>query len=171
MYPYELRRSARRTLALEITREGRILVRAPQRLPQWQIDDFVASRQQWLDTHLQRQRQRRLAHPEPDEAGREACIRLAREVLPDKVARYAAEMGVTPAGVTITNARGRFGSCSGKNRLCFSWRLMMYPEAAVDYVVVHELAHIRHRDHSPAFYAFVQRFLPDWRARQALLRE
>lgn len=87
------------------------------------------------------------------------------------MARYAREMGVQPAAVTITAARTRFGSCSAKNRICFSWRLMEYPEAAVDYVVVHELAHIVHKNHGPQFWALVERYLPDWRARRALLRE
>ncbi len=80
-------------------------------------------------------------------------------------------MGLTPAAVTITGARKRFGSCSASNRICYSWRLMQYPEAAVDYVVVHELAHIVHKDHSRNFYAYVERFLPDWRERRALLKE
>ena len=61
-------------------------------------------------------------------------------------------------------------SCSGKNRLCFSWRLMDYPEEAIDYVVVHELAHIRHHNHSRDFYALVASILPDYKERQALLR-
>lgn len=73
----------------------------------------------------------------------------------------------SPAGITITAARTRFGSCSGKNRLSFSLYLMAYPEAAIEYVVVHELAHIRHHDHSPAFYREVEAYLPDWRARRA----
>ena len=92
-------------------------------------------------------------------------------MLPGKVAHYAAIMGVTPTSVKITAARTRFGSCSGKNGICFSLYLMQYPEAAIDYVVVHELAHIRHHDHSPAFYAQVARVLPDYKARQCLLKE
>ena len=79
-------------------------------------------------------------------------------------------MGLRPAGVTITGAEKRFGSCSAKNRICFSWRLMQYPEEAVDYVVVHELAHILHKNHGKAFYACVEEVLPDWRARRALLK-
>ena len=86
------------------------------------------------------------------------------------VARYSAEMQLYPTGITITGARKRFGSCSGKNRICFSWRLMQYPEEAIDYVVVHELAHIRHKDHSRAFYDCVAQVMPDWRERRALLR-
>ena len=80
-------------------------------------------------------------------------------------------MGLTPAAVTITGARKRFGSCSASNRICYSWRLMQYPEEAVDYVVVHELAHILHKNHGKAFYACVEEVLPDWRERRRLLRE
>ena len=168
---YRLVRSGRRTLALEITRECEVVVRAPMRLSQSRIDQFVADHGDWIAEHLERQRRRRAAHPEPTEEERREYIRRAREELPGRVARYAALMGLTPAGVAVTGARTRFGSCSGKNRLCFSWRLMQYPEAAIDYVVVHELAHIRHKDHSRAFYACVEQVLPDWRERRELLRE
>jgi predicted metal-dependent hydrolase len=80
-------------------------------------------------------------------------------------------MGLVPTGVRITDARKRFGSCSSKNRLCFSWRLMQYPPEAIDYVVVHELAHIRHHDHSPSFWGLVEQTMPDFRRREALLRD
>ena len=94
----------------------------------------------------------------------------ARAVLPGKVSHYAGLMGLRPSGITITGARTRFGSCSPKNRLCFSWRLMAYPEEAIDYVVVHELAHIVHRNHGPEFHALVESVLPDHRARRAMLK-
>ena len=100
----------------------------------------------------------------------DAWRQQAKETLPPLVAHWAQRMGVQPAGITVTAARTRFGSCSGKNRLSFSLYLMAYPEAAIEYVVVHELAHIRHHDHSPAFYREVEAYLPDWRARRALLR-
>lgn len=168
---YELRRSGRKTLSVEVGREGQVIVRAPLRLSQKRIEQFVAAHADWIARAQQRQRARLAAHPEPDEARQAALIRRARTELPPKVARYAREMGVQPAAVTITAARTRFGSCSAKNRICFSWRLMEYPEAAVDYVVVHELAHIVHKNHGPQFWALVERYLPDWRARRALLRE
>ena len=80
-------------------------------------------------------------------------------------------MGLRPTGITITGARTRFGSCSPQNRLCFSWRLMEYPEDAIDYVVVHELAHLVHRNHGPEFHALVGSVLPDQDRRRAMLRE
>lgn len=168
---YQLIRSARRTLALEITQEGRVVIRAPQRMPQSQIDAFWNAQQGWLRTHLALQQARMAAHPEPNPAQRQALIDRAVEILPQKVAYYGQIMGLQPTGITITGARTRFGSCSPKNRLCFSWRLMDYPEAAIDYVVVHELAHLVHRNHGPEFHALVASVLPDHRERRALLKE
>ena len=95
----------------------------------------------------------------------------ARDHIPKRVEYYAALMGLRPAWVKITGAKKRFGSCGPENGLCFAWRLMRYPEAAIDYVVVHELAHIVHKNHSPAFYKLIERYLPDWRERMALLKE
>ena len=79
-------------------------------------------------------------------------------------------MGVKPTSVKITSAEKRFGSCSGKNGLCFSWRLMAYPTKAIEYVVVHEFCHFAHPDHSPAFWAAVAQVLPDYKQRQHLLK-
>ena len=168
---YELIRSRRKTLALEVTGEGEVVVRAPMRLARKTIEDFVARHEDWIREHQVIQRERRERHPEPGEEERAELIRLAKETLPGKVEHYGRIMGLRPTGLTITGARKRFGSCSAKNRICFSWRLMQYPEEAVDYVVVHELAHIRHKDHSRNFYACVEEVLPDWRERRPLLRE
>ena len=167
---YTLIRSSRRTMALEITRDGRLLVRAPQRAPQAVIDRFVASHADWIAAHLEKQRQRAQAHPPLTEDELAALRQKARDILPGRVAHYAEWMGVTPTGIKITGAKTRFGSCSAKNSLCFSLYLMAYPDAAIDYVVVHELAHIRHKNHSPAFYAEVARVMPDYKERRKLLK-
>lgn len=168
---YEIVRSRRRTVALEVTREGRVLVRAPLRMPEEEIRRFVACHAAWLEKARERVATHRAAHPPLSEAEITALRQRAGEVLPGKVAHYAERMGVTPTSVRITAARTRFGSCSGKNGLCFSLYLMQYPEAAIDCVVVHELAHIRHHDHSAAFYAEVARIMPDYKERLRLLKE
>lgn len=168
---YVLIRSDRRTLALEITREGGVVVRAPRRCPQGEIDRVLKSRADWIAVRTERQKERIAARPEPDGVLRAALAEKAAEELPARVARYAGRMGLAPAGVSITGARKRFGSCSAKNRLCFSWRLMQYPDEAVDYVVVHELAHIVHKNHGPQFYALIASVLPDYKARRKLLAE
>lgn len=167
---YTLLRSRRRTLALEVTRDLRVLVRAPLRCPERDIQRFVAARAGWIQKQLERQRQRAEAHPEPTPAQRQALIARAKEVLPRRVSHYGAIMGVSPTGIAVTGARTRWGSCTPKHKLCFSWRLLAYPDEAVDYVVVHELAHLIHRNHGPAFWALVAAILPDYRARQKLLK-
>lgn len=168
---FELIRSKRKTLALEIRRDGSVVVRAPKRVSMAAIQSFVAKHQAWLEKHLARQNQRLQAHPEPSPEEEARLKALAREVIPQRVAHFAAKMGLTPAAVKLTSARTRFGSCSAKNSLCFSWRLMAYPMEAVDYVVVHELAHIVHKNHQAPFYALVASVLPDYKSRQALLRQ
>ena len=168
---YKLVRSARRTLAIQITPDGRVVVRAPFHMPQTAIDRFVASRKDWICTHVQRQAERLAAHPPHTEEEIAALRRRAKEMLPPLVDHWARQMGVSPTAVRITSARTRFGSCSGKDALSFSLYLMDYPPDAIEAVVVHELAHIRHKNHSPAFYAEVERYLPDYRRRAALLKE
>lgn len=167
---YTLIRSRRRTLAIEITREAKLVVRAPLRCPQRDIDRFLAEKQPWITAHLAKMQARREAHPEPTPEQEAALRQKAKDILPPLVARWAEVMGVEPTGITVTGARSRFGSCSAQNRLCFSFRLMDYPMEAVEYVVVHELAHIRHKNHSAAFYAQVETYLPDWRERRELLK-
>ena len=171
MTGYTLIRAKRRTMSLQLDRDGRAVVRAPYGVKKEFIDRFVAEHEGWLARAREKQQNRRLAHPEPTDEERKALIARAKEYLPMCVDHWSGIMGLTPTGLKITSARTRFGSCSGKNSLCFSWRLMQYPPEAIDYVVVHELAHIRHHDHSPAFYALIERYMPDWRERMKLLKE
>ena len=171
MTDYTLIRAKRRTMSLQLDRDGRAVVRAPYGVKKEFIDRFVAEHEGWLARAREKQQNRRLAHPEPTDEERKALIARAKEYLPMRVDYWSGIMGLTPTGLKITSARTRFGSCSGKNSLCFSWRLMQYPPEAIDYLVVHELAHIRHHDHSPAFYALIERYMPDWRERMKLLKE
>ena len=173
MMPYTLIRSRRRTMALEVTPDLTVVVRAPMGCTKRQADRLVSEHVDWIARRMERQRQRqekRVAR----QVTPEVEIRLRQEadrVIPERVRYYAEQMGVTPAGVRITGAQKRFGSCSGQNRLCFAWRLMQYPPEAVDYVVVHELCHIVHHNHSRAFWALVEQVMPDYRQRQQLLRD
>ena len=168
MEHYEIIRSSRKTLALEITRDGRVLVRAPAHTARRDIDAFVSSHEAWITKHLAAQR-RRPPEPSPDEL--RAMVERAKEIIPPKVAHWSSVTGLVPAGITITAARTRYGSCSGKNRLSFSCFLVNCSEAAIDLVVVHELCHIREKNHGAGFYALLSRYLPDHKERKRLLRD
>lgn len=170
MPDYKIIRSNRKSIALQITRDLKLVVRAPLHMADHEIAAFVRAHQQWVDETLPRcaaQKMRRSYLPEEELALRTA----AKELLPQRVAYFSSQMGLQPTGIKITSAQTRFGSCNGKNSLCFSWRLMAYPQEAVDYVIVHELAHIVHKNHSKAFYAYIARYLPDYKARERLLQE
>lgn len=170
METYEIIRSRRKTVALEITRDCRIVVRAPRALPQPPIDSFVARHADWIARHLEAQKKRAAqAPPAPTAEELDALKARAREILPPKVAFWSEQMGLVPTGLKITAAKTRYGSCSGKNSLCFSCFLMRSPEAAIDLVVVHELCHIRFKNHGPQFYALLSHYLPDHRQRKKLL--
>lgn len=163
-------RSDRKTVAVQVTRALEVIVRTPRRMPRAQVDAVVAQYGPWIDAHLASQREAAARSPEPTAEEERALREAARAVLPGCVRHFSALMGLVPTGVKITSARTRYGSCSSRNSLCFSWRLMRCPPEAIDYVVVHELAHIVHKDHSADFYALVERYMPDWRARREMLR-
>ena len=170
MLSYLLRRSRRKTIALEITPEGTLLVRAPLHMPEKAIRTFVEKHENWAAARLPGVRARAAVWAQITPEIESALRKAAEHDLLPRAAHWAAVMQLHPSGLRITGAQKRFGSCSGRGTLCFSWRLMLYPQAARDYVVVHELAHLVHFNHSPDFYALVQRYLPDYKKCQSLLR-
>lgn len=95
---------------------------------------------------------------------------MALSVVQSRVDVFAAQMGLSPTAVSVTGAQARWGSCSPRNRLSFAWRILFCEPEALDYVVVHELAHIRHKNHGADFHALVRSILPDEAARHAWLR-
>lgn len=167
---YTLIRAKRKTISLRITPALEVVVRAPQRMPRADIDAFVLGHADWIATHSEQVRRYQQAHPPPTGQDVERLRALAKAYLPPRVALWAGRMGLTPSAVKINAAKGRFGSCSGKNSLNFSCLLMRYPPEAIDYVIVHELAHIVHKNHGPAFHALVAQYLPDHVQRRTLLK-
>ena len=167
---YELIRSKRKTISIELEASGMILVRAPILMPKWRIEKFVSDHKEWICRARARQAKRLEKLPQLREEDKPMYIKQAKEIIPEKVKFYAEIMGVKPTGITITSAKTRFGSCSATNRLSFSWRLMAFPESAIDYVVVHELSHIIHKNHSRDFYQCIEDILPDYRERIKILK-
>ncbi len=170
MYEYRLIRADRKTMSMRVADDCAVVVRAPYLMPASKIDAFVEKNSAWIAKQLKKRTQQN--EDDCSITENEAVLRRkAAEVIPVKLKHFAALMNLYPTAVKITSAKSRFGSCSGKNSICFSWRLMAFPDEAIDYVVVHELAHIKHKDHSKRFYALVERYLPDYKARKALLKK
>ena len=158
---YRIVRSRRRTLALELQKDGTLLVRAPYAAPPSDIEKFVYEHAAWIESRRERLRAIMLSPLTPEE---ERALRdRATADLPLRTAVWAKRMGIEYTGVKITSARNRLGSCNSKGGIAYSFRLMQYPDEVIDYVVVHELSHRKEMNHSARFYAIIERYLPDYR--------
>lgn len=166
---YEVIYSDRRTLSLSV-RDGKLVVRAPRKISKSKIEEAIASRKKWIENNIKKQTIKAKNHPEPTPEEEARLRKEAREVLTAKTLKYADIMGIKYGRITITGAKTRFGSCSSKGNISYSYRLMTYPEEAIDYVVVHELSHILEMNHSPRFYAVIEKVLPDYKERRKLLK-
>ncbi len=162
-FEYTVIRSNRKTIALQVDSECNITVRVPRRISQQEIDSFVLSKKSWLEKTIIIQRKKLTEQKVYTSEDVDFLRKKAKEIIPQKVAYFSKIMGVIPKSVKINSAKKRYGSCSGENSLNFSLYLMDKDERFIDYVVIHELAHIKHHNHSKAFYEFVSQFMPDYK--------
>ncbi len=166
-FPYTVEYSMRRTLTLQVLPGGKLLVKAPLSTPEKYIQNFVESKKKWIENSKKKMLSRK-QFPEDPEAVR-SLTEKAKEILPAKVAFYSKNMDMYPKRIRIGRAKTVLGSCSSKGTICFSCYLMLYPDEAIDYVVVHELAHLRYMNHQKNFYNLVASVLPDFKERKKLL--
>ena len=166
---YTIIRSKRRTMCIQIKRDGAILVRVPMWTSESTINEFVAKHSNWIE---KKQELVKNAHiPEDfDQSEIKALKERLLKIIEPLIEYYSIKMGVYPTRISINSARTRFGSCSSKKSLNFSYRLALYPYEAIEYVCVHELAHLKEMNHSKGFWAIVEEQLPDYKSRKALLR-
>ncbi len=172
MDKYELIRSNRKTIALQIKGDGRIIVRAPLRMAAKDIQRFVDSKAAWIEKHLAIIRQRQ--QPAASAFTLEQLQQLAdsaKQDIPQRVVRFAALVGVTYGRITIRAQKSRWGSCSGKGNLNFNCLLMLCPDDVRDYVVVHELCHRKELNHSLRFWAEVEKVLPGYKVQRKWLKD
>ncbi len=163
---YELIRSDRKTLAIQVRPDGRVLVRAPRRMGERAIEAFLKAREDWIlrtrDRLARRRETSEAAGKTLTEAELKALAQQAKADLPGRAAHYAPLVGVNYGRITIRNQKTRWGSCSTKGNLNFNCLLMLAPPQVRDSVVVHELCHLKEMNHSPRFYAEVRRVFPEY---------
>ena len=167
---YTLIRSSRKTISIQIKPGGEVEVRCPKRCTKREVDAFVASKEDWIRKHLEAI----AARPQPTVlTGEKVCALADRaaEELPTRVQFFAQQIGVTYGRITIRSQKTRWGSCSAKGNLNFNCLLMLCPEEVRDYVVIHELCHRKHMNHSADFWTEVENFCPDYRTSRKWLKE
>ena len=166
-------KSKRKTLSIEV-KTNEVLVRAPQRMTNQQIRVFLEQKKEWIEKHQKiLQTQAEIVKREPlytEEDIKEFATKAMR-IIPKKVEYYAQMVGVDYGRITIRNQKTRWGSCSSKGNLNFNCLLVLFPDEVIDYVVVHELCHRKHMNHSKIFYAEVERVLPEYKKCQKWLKE
>ncbi|MCM1100110.1 MAG: M48 family metallopeptidase [Clostridium sp.] len=165
-------RSKRRTLGLQVKSDGEVTVRAPLGTSDRTVVDFIEKHTDWI---LRKRAELELRRGDPvtrlPKVVTAAGKRQASQLLAQRVALYADQMGIAYGRISMRNQKTRWGSCSSDGNLNFNCRLIYLPLDLVDYVVVHELAHRRHMDHSAAFWREVERYLPDYRERRERLKQ
>ena len=161
----EIIRSRRKSAALQISDEGKLIVRVPLWYSDRDISEMIEKNRKWIEVHTAAamKRNSELEKLEPFTADElEEMAQRALRVIPEKVRYYAEKLGVTYGRITIRNQKTRWGSCTAKGNLNFNCLLMAVPEEVLDSVVVHELCHRLHMDHSKAFYKDVYRVFPEY---------
>ena len=161
----EIIHSKRKTVALQIADDGHMIVRAPLRAANSSIAEFIRKNEKWIAAHTaEALRDKR----EIDNIGAftaqdiRKMAEKAMKVIPERVRSYAEKLGVTYGRITIRNQKTKWGSCTAEGNLNFNCLLMAAPPEVLDAVVVHELCHRLHMDHSKAFYAEVYRVYPEY---------
>ena len=171
---YEIIKSSRKTIAVEVRQDGSVLVRAPRNCPQSRIDTFLKEKQAWVLAKVEEQKEKEadsMKIQPLSEAEQRLYRDKAREIFEQKVSYYAQMMGVSYGRIAIRDQKTRWGSCSGEGNLNFNWRLIFAPAGVLDYVVVHELAHRKEMNHSPRFWKVVEDTMPEYRKYQQWLKE
>ena len=165
---YTLIRSRRKTVAIQITPAGEVLLRCPNRMGKKEAEAFLESKRSWIEAHLAR-----LPKPQPKLTAAEIST-LARQAaadLPPKVEAAAKAMGISYGRITVRSQRTRWGSCSAKGNLNFNCLLMLCPEEVREYVIIHELCHRVELNHSSRFWALVERYCPDYARHRKWLKD
>ncbi|RKM61397.1 M48 family peptidase [Butyrivibrio sp. CB08] len=172
----KLIRSRRKTISIEVTADAQVIVRAPMRVSLREINRFVGEKADWIDKSLRKMKERQ---EEISQEGKEPLspqevkllVTRAKRIIPQRVRYYAGIMGVTYGRITIRMQKSRWGSCSGKGNLNFNCLLMRTPDEIIDYVVVHELCHLKEMNHSKRFWAEVEKIIPDYKERRKWLKD
>ena len=173
-YRLELIRSSRKTVSIEVTRDGTVLVRAPKRLSENVIRQMIGERSDWIDKHIRHMRE--IHQPLRDEEmitkeQLQDLTRRAYALLPPRIEAFARRMGVTYGKITVRCQKTRWGSCSTKGNLNFNCLIMLTPDRIIDYVIVHELSHRVEMNHSDRFWQEVEKYIPDYRSCHVWLRD
>jgi predicted metal-dependent hydrolase len=170
--PVFVRHPRARRYLIRVEDDGRVRVTVPRWGSKREAAAFAEREYAWIEKQRARLAGQRAAparEPMPKEIERELRNRAKRE-LPGRLLELAARHALTVTRVSVRNQRWRWGSCSRSGHICLNWRLVQMPDAVRDYVMIHELMHLRRMDHSPKFWKLVEAACPTFQTSRAYLR-
>lgn len=165
-----IRHPRARRYILRVTRGGVVRVTVPRWGSKREGRLFADSQRRWIDQQLARWASEASKPREAEPLARE-LLQRAKHELPVRLLQLASEHDLTVARISIRNQRWRWGSCSPAGHICLNWRLVMMPEWVRDYVLIHELMHLRRMDHSRKFWKLVAAACPSYREARVWLRD
>ena len=173
-YNVEVRRSKRKSAAIKITADMQIVVFVPLYVSDNEIERMVIPKSKWIDEHMlkvqstidERSKLEKITFEQIKELADQAV-----EYIPKRVKYYAEKENFVYNKITIKNLVSRWGSCSTKGNLNFNCLLMLTPDYVIDYIVVHELCHLREMNHSEKFWAEVEKIMPDYQRAELWLKQ
>lgn len=172
---YTLIRSRRKTIALQVNSKAELVVRAPNFAPKKIIEGFIAEKTKWLDEKIAIKKRQLEALEQNIEPRGEQWYKdkkaQARKLFHERVDYYEKLTGLKVSKLKLSSAKTRWGSCSRAGNISLVWRLVMAPIEIVDYVIVHEIIHLRHPNHSKAFWDDVAKIIPDYKTHRRWLRD
>lgn len=166
-----VKRSQRKSIALSLQADGTLLVRAPLGMSEIDVQRFLESKRDWIEKKCRQMQNVQKMGGVLSEAEVNVLKKAAQEDFSARVAYWSPKVGVLATRVGVRTQRTRWGSCSSKGHLSLNAALMLAPESVRDYVVVHELCHLKEMNHSARFWALVEKILPDYKREEAWLKE
>ena len=168
---YQWIRSRRKTIAIQIDRNGQVILRTPYGITKRQAEKFLDEKKDWILKNIRQVENRKTDQIMISEEQRREGIERAKRIFPERTAYFALRMGVDYGRITIREQKTRWGSCSSKGNLNFNWKLILAPPEVLDYVVVHELCHLKEMNHSKAFWDEVGKVMPEYETYKLWLKE
>ena len=170
---YTIIKSLRKSCSITVERDGTVTIRAPFFMSEKKINKIIEERKEWIEKAQKKiaNRAERLNSLTPITSDEIDSLKAgAKPIIEEKVRLFADKIGVEYGNITIRSQRTRYGSCTAKGNLNFNCLIMLMPEEIIDYVIVHELCHIKEMNHSHRFWKAVEDILPDYKERRKWLK-
>src|SRR5215467_2892490 len=169
--PVFVRHPRARRYVVSVREDGRVRVTLPRWGTMREAREFYGRLDEWIDKQRRRLDADRRKTPRVPDTDRRGAMERATRELPPRLLELAATLGLEVSKVTVRNHRWRWGSCSPRGHICLNWRLVTMPAWVRDYVIIHELMHLRRMDHSRKFWKLVAAHCPDYQAARRWLHE